>query len=600
MKFRLWASWLLLLFACLLPGCGGTAEGAAPPSCQVVLEEGAGFSAPVTLATVERGSTLTFTLRPEAGYRITGSDYEGCSLSESGGEVLLTLPDVHYSTVVSVTVEQAGHAILYHANGGSALTGDGEVVSLSTGSEADRVNTATGVTLFAREGHTLTGWNTAPDGSGAAVGLGSRVDWEEGLTLYAQWAAWTPAEYFTWEPSGSGAAVTGCTWTGDTLVVPATLGGLPVYTIKENACTCLPCATVVLPQGLRRVETDAFQGCAVETLFLSDDLEFIGDRSFRDCAGLRTLHVNAVEAPVYSGNYFAAFADKFDRLLSLKNAKKLVLFSGSSTRFGYDSAALDRAFPDYEVVNMGVFAYTGAAPQLMLILGQMQEGDILLHSPEFDAAQRQFCTRNDLEDDFWPMMEGNYDMVSLLDLRDFSSALTGFCGYLTAKTDMEPKNYALSPAGFDEDGAAVSTPSYNEYGDYILYRPNAETDAPVYGLGVEYTVSAFPEEYYIAPLNAMYRRFLEKGITVYFTYAPRNQSALSEDSTPEARAALHAYLQEKLIVPVISELEDSLYPGRYLYGTDNHLSTEGVALRTERIIRDLRTQMQTDGLEDKP
>ena len=54
------------------------------------------------------------------------------------------------------------------------------------------------------------------------------------------------------------------------------------------------------------------------------------------------------------------------------------------------SALLDEALPDYQVVNMGVFAYTNATPQLLLILDCMQAGDILLDSPEFDAAQRQF------------------------------------------------------------------------------------------------------------------------------------------------------------------------------------------------------------------
>lgn len=38
----------------------------------------------------------------------------------------------------------------------------------------------------------------------------------------------------------------------------------------------------------------------------------------------------------------------------------------------------------------------------------------------------------------------------------------------------------------------MDTPSYNEYGDYILYRPNAETDDPIYGLKVGYTVEDFP------------------------------------------------------------------------------------------------------------
>lgn len=85
------------------------------------------------------------------------------------------------------------------------------------------------------------------------------------------------------------------------------------------------------------------------------------------------------------------FQDKYDRLLQLKDRKKIVLFSGSSTRFGYDSAMIDDAFEEYDVVNMGVFAYTSALPQLQLILECMQEGDILLHAPEFDTSSRQFC-----------------------------------------------------------------------------------------------------------------------------------------------------------------------------------------------------------------
>ena len=62
---------------------------------------------------------------------------------------------------------------------------------------------------------------------------------------------------------------------------------------------------------------------------------------------------------------------------------------------------------------------------------------------------------------------------------------------------------------------------------------------------------------------------------------------------------LHQYLQENLIIPVISDLEESLYEGTWLYGTDNHLSTEGVAIRTERIIEDLHRQMEKDGLEER-
>ena len=70
--------------------------------------------------------------------------------------------------------------------------------------------------------------------------------------------------------------------------------------------------------------------------------------------------------------------------------------------------------------------------------------------------------------------------------------------------------------------------------------------------------------------------------------------ALSDVSTPEARAELDQYLRNNICVPIITELEDSLWSGVYLYGTDNHLSSEGVTIHTERVIAALKAQMTQD------
>lgn len=141
----------------------------------------------------------------------------------------------------------------------------------------------------------------------------------------------------------------------------------------------------------------------------------------------------------------------------------------------------------------------------------------------------------------------------------------------------------------------MEKPSYNEYGDYVIYRPNSAKEAPIYGLPVNYTVNAFPKETLVDSMNKEFEKFLDRGIKVYFTYSPRNKYALSKDSTPEERTRLDEYLKKNLKVPVISELEDSLYTGTYLYGTDNHLSTEGVQIRTEKVIRDLKEQLAKEG-----
>lgn len=586
---------LPLAAALLLTACGAVPVG-EEPVFRLVLEQSESYTTQQSQVETTVGGQVEFLLSPQDGYTLTGTDCPGAQLTRTAEGWLLTLDDVRYSAVIRIEASKSDWSLTYYANGGQRLDGAdaNEPVRLPVTQSHLRVNTALGSELFSRPGYTLESWNTQPDGSGQRVGLGSRT--EPDTTLYAQWAVWTPEEQFQWTEQNGEAVITGYTGSEECLVVPGQLGGMPVVSIKGGAFRNANCTRVILPDSLRTVEVDAFADCAVEQLTLFDNIQTITDHSFSGCTALTTLYVNAREAPVYSGSYYDTFADKFDRLLSLKDSKKLVLFSGSSTRFGYDSALLDRELEDCDVVNMGVFAYTNAYPQLMLIQSCMQEGDILLVAPEFDAAKRQFCTTNELDEDFFCMVESNYDLAAGLDLRRCSGTLSALQSYLQTKAGLTPRSYSISPSDYDEDGQPVDTPSYNEYGDYILYRPNAETDDPIYGLKVGYTVEDFPQWLYIDPANQVYRQFQQAGIYVYMTYSPRNRLCISDESTPEARQELDAYFRRTLVIPIISHLEDSLVPGRYLYGTDNHLSTEGVELRTRQVLKELKTQMSGDGL----
>lgn len=589
MNGKRWMAALLCL--AVLSGCAPPSPAAALP-CRVVLEEGDGFTCDAYARTVERGGSVEFRLTCGDGWEIVGADYENARLRRGrDGTAVLTLPAVRYSTVVSLTVEKRAVSLYYDPNDGS---GEAPVRRAAAPTHL-RWNTAG--PIFSREGFTLMGWNTAPDGSGTAVELGGRLRLEDGDTLYAQWSPWSDPALFRWEEGADGAVVTACLGGEDTVSVPARLGGLPVRAIAPGAFAGADCRRVVLPGTLYAVEEGAFSGCALRELWLFDSIRTVAG-GFDGCGELAVLHLNAAEAPVYSGTYFDTFSDKLDRLLALKDRRKIVLFSGSSVRFGFDCAAIDAAFPGYEVVNMGVYAYTNAMPQMELILACMGPGDVLVHCPEFDASKRQFCTTTDLDAAFFCMTESSYDALARLDLRGYTNVFPALEEYLRAKAGMTAKSYDLSPADFDEDGAPVAGPSYNEYGDYIVHRPNARSEEPIYGLPVQYTVSAFPKERFLDPLNGMYRRFLDRGAAVYFAYSPRNAQAVSEDSTPQARAELDAYLRDGLCVPVITELEDSLWSGVYLYGTDNHLSTQGAALHTERFIPQLRAQMARDGLVD--
>ena len=583
----------LLLFVTGLIGCERK-NAEKEELCHIVMEAGEGYRVTNPARTVESGSDVSFTVVLDDNWQFLGTDYHGeteITKENDGKTIQLVLHKVKYSESICIQAEKGKYEIFYDANGGREISGNLDRISVCYRGTHQRINTSIGTDLFSREGYTLLGWNTRADGSGQAVGLGSRIAWKKGLVLYAQWVPWTDEADFVYKKVAGFAVITGYTGKEQQICVPPSLGGLPVRTIREQAFADTDCKTVILSPGIYEIEKWAFKNSRLEQLYLYDDLEKISDYAFQECDRFCTLYINAIEAPAYSGNYFDTFQDKYDRLLSLKDKKKIVLFSGSSTRFGYDSEMLDQAFSDYEVVNMGVFAYSPTLPQLELICSCMKEGDILLDSPEFDAANRQFCYQKELDYATFAMMESNYDAFAQLDIREYTQVFTAFTAYQEARADMERKNYDVCASEYDEDGHAVEEPSYNEYGDYVVYRPNSTSEKPIYGLPVNYTVNAFPKDTYIESINTEFQKFLNQGIKVYFTYSPRNKYALSEESTQEERARLHEYFKRQLNVPVISELEDSLYTGTYLYGTDNHLSTEGARIRTEKVICDLKDQL---------
>ena len=581
---------MVFLALCLLvlSSCQGARRAVSPKLCDVRLEEGEGFCPRRSIVTVRSGETAVFLLRPDPGYHFASVDYEQASVETWGGEQRLSLFDVRDSVTVHVSYEPGERQIQYFGSG--ALTKEGkESLYLSVPDGKLRGNTSQGTNMFSRNGYTLYAWNTKADGSGERSGLGSRIEvTKEGRQLYAMWQKWSDESLFeTLEDEEGFLTLTGYVGEEDTLCIPSEIGGRPVKSIAPDAFAGLKSQTVILPPSLREIGAGAFYGADLKTLYLFDSLTHLDPLAFLECQALSTIHLNAATAPRFM-TYFATFADKHDRLLSLKGEPKIVLFSGSSGRFGFDCPLLEESIPEYQFVNMGVFAYTNARPQMEIILSCMEEGDVLVHMPEFDASNYQFCTNNTLSHTLFCMMEANYDELSLLDLRTYDNVIPALSAYLSIRVGVEEGSYAFSPSDFDEDGNPSSVPTYNAWGDYVLPRPNAAQDAPIYGLPVRYTVEAFESEPFAESINAVYDRFLDEGIRVYFSYAPRNAKALSIDSTEEELENLNAWFGRMLHARVISDIEESLYSGIYMYGTDNHLSTEGVKIRTERMISDLQ------------
>ena len=112
-----------------------------------------------------------------SGYTFLGWSLSSTATSASyqpGGSITLTASDILYAVWKANT-----YTVSYNANGGSGAPSNqtkthGIILTLSN-------------TVPTRMGHTFTGWNTEPDGSGTGYDPGSRYGYNAPVTLYAQW-----------------------------------------------------------------------------------------------------------------------------------------------------------------------------------------------------------------------------------------------------------------------------------------------------------------------------------------------------------------------------------------------------------------------------
>lgn len=570
------------LFSCV-PTSGASSDYS---TCQVVVERGSDYDVAAPVKTVVKGGDISFAITTNHGAIIAACDYGNSSIASQGNYFTLTLHQVRYSLVVKPFLSYENEN--YYANGGLRNDGGDESLPLSKPLPQKKLrrNSERGYDLFHRAGYLLSGWNTASDGSGLLISLGSRFESESYPSLYASWIAEEPASHFSYQEEAGGVTLTGYSGNANPLVIPAAIGGKNVKKIAQGALKGLSCQTLYLPPYLESVEAGAIGGDFLTDLVFYDGLKAVYDASFA-CPKMSNIRINAILAPGYSGTYFDAFPDKMDHLRQIADKKKLVFFAGSSARYGFYSPLFKEAFPSYEFCNMGTFAWANAKIEMDWTKSLMRAGDTLLEGGEFDAVPTQYCLSNAFDRYLFAECESDYDLLSLLDLRDYTGFFAAYAQYADAKNGLDKLNYFISPKSYDDDGAVHQEDTYNVYGDYTLSRPNSASDIQYSVAPADYTtLTVTPEA--AAHLQTELQSFLDKGITVYYAYTPRNHSSVTERSTLEKRQEVATLLESTLKVPFVNTLESSFYSGIYFYLIDSHLSTEGAIIHSNGIINDLK------------
>lgn len=577
---RMLCFFLILL---LLTGCAAQVQENRQ-EISVCVEEGYGFTAEESLYSVLPGEDVQFQLRTQRGISVTGADYPGeYQLSREKGVTTLLLKNVVFPARVHLTLSSRYCTISYNPNGGL-----GEVFSVNYSlSYHTRPNTAIGTNRFFRGGYTLTGWNTAPDGTGISVGLGSRVSAaQRPLTLYAQWAKWSDSSLF----DCTDGTITGYHGNESVIVIPELIGEQTVTALAADSFAGCSAEAVIFPKSLKTVEEDAFRGSSISAVTLFDNIVSVPDEAFSDCPRLQTLHINAIEAPYgYMYAKESCYADKIDLLINAQGQRKLVCYGGCSMWYNLEGSQFQQTFGSrYRIINAALNGTVSSAVQMQILTHFMEEGDVLFHTPEL-SSRHQLMLDTDMgknDSRLWCGLENNYDLFALVDLREIKGAFGSLSSYLSTKKQQASYDQVFledNQAFLDQWGCVpiARSTSQRVLADPVILNPD------------------FLSEAAMETLAHCYDLLEEKGVSVYLSYACVNLDAVSEkerDNVALMDSLFHEKIGEMDGPVLVSSLSDYLYHSTDCFDTNYHLLFPQVQENTRRWVRDLTAQLTAEGV----
>lgn len=509
-------------------------------------------------------------------------------LAELVGGTLLLSNEAEYTFTASKDITVYANysvSVIYNANGGTAKDG-GELYTQKYSVVMYKCpNTLPDKGYFVRDGYTLVEYNTKADGSGTAVGLGSRIatDGESSMELYCIWKKQSPSSDFEYTSGDSGISISKYTGKDKNIVIPEIIDGKNVYKIEKSAFAGSDIEYVVIPKTVTKAEDGAFSDCSsLETLVIFDTLTNVSDESFENCGKLKNLRINAAldhYASVTDGN------NKIDRVIWAKTTGKklIVIVGGSGSINGFDSAAISEKYGDeYVIINLGTNANISATIYFEYLSSVLDKDDIILWAPE---AGEYVLGYTAMHIRAWEFQSGHYDIFRSVDISKYTKVFSSFASYARAhKSSEEPFDaFMLSSSDY-------KIPYYNEYGDAIEPRAHQEKSYKgEYSYSFEKCGSGFEKgayDYMASVIEGMTLR----DIKVWLVYAAMDKEA--EKSFDDFMDKFTAAVKEKYKgTEVISDYHNILMEDKYMSDSAWHLTLEGAAKRTKTVISDLNKKL---------
>lgn len=267
-------------------------------------------------------------------------------------------------------------------------------------------------------------------------------------------------------------------------------------------------------------------------------------------------------------------------LLAEDSAKpRLVLVGGSAAAFGADSALLEAQFPQYRVVNFGLYAALGTRVMLDLAEPLLREGDLVLVMPE---QQQQALSDHLGAQTMWQAADGNFSLLRSLHGRDVSAMLGTFPQFAAQK-------FRFWCNGGPELSGVYQRSSFNAAGDIVspLCQANQMPGGWDQTTPIRFETSLLDETFFTG-LNAWAGRLAEKGVTVWYHFPPMNAAAVEPGQDVDAYASA---LQDALAFPLAGDPHACILESGWFYDTNFHLNASGKTVFTRQLARDIKAML---------
>lgn len=282
----------------------------------------------------------------------------------------------------------------------------------------------------------------------------------------------------------------------------------------------------------------------------------------------------------YNKSFYGGMKIKYDRIKSV-TGKKIVIIGGSSVAFGIRSDLMEDQL-NLPVVNFGLYANLGTKYMLDVAEDYIGSEDIVIIAPEQNSQALSLFFNGEA---VWYSVDGCNAILNDISSDNYGDMINSFITFTSGKFGYWKNGYNVNTE------SVYSVNSFNNYGDIEYQRDyNIMTNGYDPGMPIYFDTSIIADEF-IEYLNDYKRRLAQKGASVFYSFCPMNEAAISQDVTYESKITYYKYLKDKLNFPILGNPESHILDKDWFYDSNFHLNDNGSVYYTALVSQELKAAL---------